>query len=119
MRNMIYAFLLLGLITNLDARPIAYVNSTNEIDFDTVYPQQLEKKIILHNNGDEVLRILSLKASCGCTVLSAHQDTILPNESQEISVKYNLMRTSGSKMFHLYINTNDTLHSKLDIITKL
>lgn len=119
MKNILCAFFLFSLMLNLDAKPIAFVNSTNEIDFDTVYPQKIKKKILLCNKGDEVLKVLSLEASCGCTVLSASQDSILPNESQEILVKYNLQRTSGRKIFHLYINTNDSIHPKLDITTKM
>ncbi|OGU58426.1 MAG: hypothetical protein A2X64_06840 [Ignavibacteria bacterium GWF2_33_9] len=118
-KNIIIALLLFAFLMNLDARTIAYVNSTNEIDFDTVYPQRIEKKIFLINKGDEVLKISSLSASCGCTILSALQDSILPNDSQEILVKYNLQRTSGRKIFHLYINTNDSIHPKLDITTKM
>jgi hypothetical protein len=58
------------------------------------------------NTGKSPLLITNVKSSCGCTVPSYPKEQIMPGQSGEISVKYNMGVGRFSKSITVFTNGN-------------
>lgn len=58
------------------------------------------------NTGKTPLLISNVKSSCGCTVPSYPKEQIMPGQSGEISVKYNMSPGRFSKSITVFSNAN-------------
>lgn len=79
-----------------------------EFDFGTVE----QGEIVLHdytitNNGDDVLVINRVRASCGCTAAKPDKNELKPGESTTIHVEFNSRNRKGRQKKYIYIYTND------------
>ena len=57
------------------------------------------------NNGDQAVRILEAKGSCGCTVVDYNKDEILPGESATIAANF---KSSKVGMFKKTVRVKTT-----------
>ncbi len=78
-------------------------------DFGTV----TQGEMVLHdyiivNNGDDVLKITRVRASCGCTAAKPEKEELAPGESIKIHVEFNSRGRRGSQRKTIYIYSNDT-----------
>jgi hypothetical protein len=56
------------------------------------------------NTGNEPLKLVNVKSSCGCTVPTYPKEDIMPGESGEITVKYNMRPGRFSKSITITTN---------------
>lgn len=61
----------------------------------------------VYNNGNAVLRLLEVKAACGCTSEEWTRDPILPGDSGYIKVYYDPNNRPGYFKKALYVESND------------
>ncbi|MBN1300369.1 MAG: DUF1573 domain-containing protein [Melioribacteraceae bacterium] len=64
-----------------------------------------EFKIV--NTGGDTLKILNVKASCGCTAAKPDNDLLLPGETTSIKVSFNSTRRYGQQRKYVYVFSND------------
>lgn len=73
---------------------------------------------ILTNNGGSELKILDVKASCGCTAVEPDKKTLAPGESTKLKVTFNSSGRRGTQTKHVTVKTNDPSKSKLILTIK-
>ena len=116
------------------------------ISLSTAFPQLLEPKVgiqqlehdfgninqgdivnhsfLISNNGGDLLKILDVRASCGCTAASPDKKELKPGESTNISVTFNSKGRKGPQTKIVTVTTNDpekpsiSLSIKCNIIVK-
>jgi uncharacterized cupredoxin-like copper-binding protein len=62
---------------------------------------------VLTNNGGDVLKILDVKASCGCTAANPDKNELKPGESTQIKVSFNTKGRKGPQTKTITVKTND------------
>ncbi|MFO7444993.1 MAG: DUF1573 domain-containing protein [Ignavibacteriaceae bacterium] len=62
---------------------------------------------IIKNDGNDVLTIKNVRASCGCTAAQPSKNELKPGESTEVQVSFNSEGRSGKQAKTVYIETND------------
>jgi hypothetical protein len=67
------------------------------------------------NSGNSPLEILSLKASCGCTVLDQGTQQIAPNKSGNITGKFFSRQYKGKLVRTVSLTTNDPENSEVTL----
>jgi uncharacterized cupredoxin-like copper-binding protein len=95
----------------------------------TVFPQLLDPKVgiqqlqhdfgninqgdvvthtfVISNNGGDILKILDVKASCGCTAAKPEMNELKPGESTNIVVSFNSKGRKGPQTKTITVTTND------------
>ncbi len=97
--------LLLGLSVVAMATPVLTVEDP-DYDFGTVGLGYMVKHMfILQNTGDEVLNIVYVRASCGCTTTDLPTTALAPGESVPLEVLV-LADHGTTKNVSIYIHTN-------------
>lgn len=77
-------------------------------DFGSVHNlKTIKYKFVIENIGDEVLEILNISVSCGCTVAEIKNKNILPGKKTDIKAKLDLSRWEGAQEKEITIETND------------
>ena len=62
---------------------------------------------VISNNGGDLLKILDVRASCGCTAASPEKKELKPGESTNISVSFNSKGRKGPQTKTVTVTTND------------
>jgi uncharacterized cupredoxin-like copper-binding protein len=62
---------------------------------------------VISNNGGDILKILDVKASCGCTAASPEKKELKPGESTNIVVSFNSKGRKGPQTKTVTVTTND------------
>jgi hypothetical protein len=75
-------------------------------------------KFKFKNKGAGILKISEVTKTCGCTVFTLEKKEYAPGEEGTIDVAYNADRTSGSRIRHLYVLSNDTDNPKVELTIK-
>lgn len=77
-------------------------------DFGEVWTNKtLEHAFTLTNIGDEVLKIMQVKPSCGCTVAGTYPKEIKPGESGKFPFRLNSAKLRGRFSKTISVKTND------------
>lgn len=71
---------------------------------------------VVSNKGEALLKILDVKASCGCTAVAPEKKELKPGESTNVVVKFNSTGREGKQTKTVTITSNDPQNSK-SIIT--
>ncbi len=88
------------------AAKLIFEESTH--DFGTLGQRQKVKHIFkFRNDGDALLVIDNVKASCGCTGTLLSQSEIPPGEAGEIEVTFKSQMSSGKKKKSIDVSSND------------
>ena len=66
-----------------------------------------EHNFMIMNNTEETLRITKVHTSCGCTASEVEKDTLLPQESTQIKVKFDSKGYVGEIKQYAYVHTDD------------
>lgn len=66
------------------------------------------------NSGGDVLKILNVRGSCGCTAAQPEKNELQPGESTKIKVTFNSDGRYGSQTKYVYVSTNDPKNSRLN-----
>lgn len=103
----------LFLIGMTSAQPKAVLDRLS-YDYGTIFQDSVvTKSFILTNEGNESLKILEVKASCGCTAVVAGKQELNPGESTDIKVSFNSKGKSGKQNKTITIKTNDPINSTI------
>lgn len=70
------------------------------------------------NVGDELLEIIKVDKSCGCTPYTLEKKKYAPGESGTLKVKYSASKRPGSTKKHLYVRSNDKVQPKIALTVK-
>lgn len=62
---------------------------------------------VISNNGGDLLKILDVKASCGCTAANPEKKELKPGESTNIVVSFNSKGRKGPQTKTVTVTTND------------
>jgi hypothetical protein len=103
------SFWLLGLyISTAIAAPQIKMNSPLIYDFGTVNQNEIvEHTFEFRNTGDDTLKILHVKSSCGCTAAMVSQENLAPNETGHLKATFNTKNRSGTQQKSILIESND------------
>lgn len=86
----------------------ALVCEVPEYDFGKVPDSEvITHAFTLHNDGDQLVNILGVSASCGCTTSSATTNSLEAGSSTEIVARVSLRGRSGIQRFPLRVRTDD------------
>ncbi len=67
----------------------------------------LKFSFTIENRGDAALKIVKVRASCGCTAAEPEKKVLQPGDSTKIMVTFNSSHRSGLQRKHVYIYSND------------
>lgn len=70
---------------------------------------------VISNNGDDLLKILDIKAGCGCTVAKLDKNELKPGESTRIKVDFNSTGRIGNQKKEVVIVSNDNTNPNLTL----
>jgi hypothetical protein len=94
-------------------------------DLGTVYTGQTKKiQFKIENTGGEVLQILGVSPSCGCTTAKMPKSSLKPGESDILELQFNTTGIIGKVEKHVSIQSNDpkasnaTLTFKANVISE-
>lgn len=97
--------------------PKATVNN-KEYDFGNVgQGKNVEHNFVLTNTGGDLLKILNVRATCGCTAAKPETSELKPGESTAIKVVFNSTGRMGPQQKYVYLTTNEQGSS--DIMLKI
>jgi hypothetical protein len=98
------------------AQPRITIVPGSEFDFGRVYKGTKAKhSLLVKNTGTDTLNITDVSAQCGCTATLMSKRAIAPNESADLSITFNTAEYDGKVMKHVYVSSNDTSASDLEI----
>lgn len=100
------------------------VEQEYQLSTDTVYfksinlKDTLNKTIFFKNNSDKIIKLLSLKSSCGCTSLKLSDSLAKPNDSIAIQIRYIPLSSadSGKILKYITIRSNAKIPFKTFIL---
>lgn len=108
-----YKFMLIALFFVsfgvLSAQPKLEIIGGDKYDWGKVKPKDspLKTKVIVKNTGNEDLKILNVKPSCGCTAAPIDKNLLKPNETATIDLSFNVGTNPGVNSKTLTITSND------------
>jgi len=77
-------------------------------DFGNINEGEVVKHIyVISNNGGDVLKILDVKASCGCTAANPDKKELKPGESTDLIVSFSSKGRKGPQNKTVTVKTND------------
>ncbi len=80
----------------------------SEVDFGTRRDTEtIKHNFVLRNEGDGILEIKNVRASCGCTTTELEKDRLAPGEEVEIGALTNLRGRQGRNTKRVSVTTND------------
>jgi len=77
--------------------------------------RQLETRFKVKNIGSQLLEIGELKASCGCTKPTISLARLKSGEEAAMTVKVNVPKETGPRIYYIIINSNDKITPKLEV----
>jgi len=122
MRNASSCFLLVLAALALQHAPAAaQVISVDPMSFDFGDMGQQQTRtatVTVKNEGAGLLRILDVKADCGCTVPTLAKDQLGPGESTQIEIQFNSKLFFGTVIKAIKIMSNDPDSPQIDVVIK-
>jgi uncharacterized cupredoxin-like copper-binding protein len=77
-------------------------------DFGNINEGEIVKHTyVISNNGGDLLKILEVKASCGCTAANPDKKELKPGESTNLDVSFNSKGRKGPQNKTVTVTTND------------
>lgn len=87
--------------------PKAVVQQKNH-DFGIIEQgETVSTSFIIVNSGGDLLKILDVKATCGCTAAQPDKNELMPGESTKIEVSFNSKGRRGPQEKQVNVTTND------------
>ena len=78
------------------------------IDLGNVYSGQIKKiRVKIENTGGDVLQILGVSPSCGCTTAKMPKASLKPGESDVLELQFNSTGMFGKVEKHVAVQSND------------
>lgn len=108
-RNIVFIFLV-GLALNLVSAPRLRFEQGNTVDWGKIHKTEnpLSAKVRIFNDGDDTLKILSVKPGCGCTTAPLDKKEIEPKGFATLDITLHLPNHPGQITKSIAIYTNDS-----------
>lgn len=74
---------------------------------DIMQDSVVTKIFVITNEGNDILKITDIKASCGCTAVVAGKKELNPGESTDIKVSFDSKGKLGKQNKTITVSTND------------
>ena len=88
----------------------------DEYNFGTIVQgDKVSHNFEIYNKGNAELRILDVRASCGCTAATPAKTNLLPGDSTELNVVFNSNGKMGTQNKIVYIKSNDPSNAVYNI----
>ncbi len=103
----------------IQAPAAAQVISVDPLSFDFGDMKQQQTKTVnvtVTNEGAGLLRILDVKADCGCTVPTLAKDSLAPGETTQIEIQFDSKKFHGKVIKTVNITSNDPQNTQVDIL---
>ncbi len=105
-----YSFSQSALKPKIVVKPATY-------DFGTIQQDSvITTYFVVSNDGNAVLKINKVGASCGCTAVIAKKDELKPGESTELKVTFDSKDKIGKQSKTIYLETNDPKNPTFNIL---
>ncbi|MFH1414030.1 MAG: DUF1573 domain-containing protein [Candidatus Omnitrophota bacterium] len=78
----------------------------------------VEHNFTIRNDSEETLKIEKVHTSCGCTASEVESNTLLPQESTQIKVKFDSKSYMGEIKQYAYVHTDDPEDSVIKLTIK-
>src|SRR3972149_942850 len=75
--------------------------------------KQTEYDFTITNTGGDLLKIIAVRATCGCTAANPDKSELKPGESTTIKVSFNSSGRLGPQTQFIYIKTNDPANNEI------
>lgn len=108
----LFAFVFASLVF---AQPEAVIHPMAYDFGDIVQDSVVTKIFVITNEGNDVLKITRVWASCGCTAVMPAKNELKLGESTDIKVTFNSEGKSGKQNKTVYIETNDPKNSTIKL----
>lgn len=110
---LVILFLVVSIINGQNQGP-KIVAPEPKYDFGNIIEgQRVSHEFVVKNDGDEVLEIRKINASCGCTAAQPEKDKLAPGESTKIKVHFDSSHRQGKQVKYVYIMTNDKTNPQI------
>lgn len=110
---LVILFLIVSIINGQNQGP-KIVAPEPKYDFGNIIEgQRVSHEFVVKNEGDEVLEIRKINASCGCTAAQPEKDKLAPGESTKIKVHFDSSHRQGKQVKYVYIMTNDRTNPQI------
>lgn len=119
MRSFVVIFLLTGIaiFPQIGSPKVSVQNGVFEFG-DVNQNDLVNHSFVITNTGGDVLQILDVKASCGCTAASPDKKELKPRESTQIKVTFNSKGRKGPQTKTITIKTNDPEQPVITLMIK-
>jgi len=85
-------------------------------DFGEVWSgTKVQHAYVVRNDGDSLLKIISVKPSCGCTVAQDYDRQILPGETGKIPITLDTSRLGTKVTKHVTVKSSDPNSETIDL----
>lgn len=117
MKKLVLLIAFLNIINYVSAQPRISVVDGTKFDFGDVFSgSTVEKKVTIKNTGNDTLKILNVKASCGCTATLLSENLIPPQKTATLNIGFDSKGFDGKVSKTVTINSNDSTNPSLQII---
>ncbi|MBS4036451.1 MAG: DUF1573 domain-containing protein [Ignavibacterium sp.] len=88
-------------------------------DFGDVNQGEIVKaSFLISNSGGDLLEIMDVRASCGCTAAKPEKSQLKPGESTKVDVNFNTKGRRGIQQQRVTVTTNDPANQQLVLTIK-
>ncbi len=77
--------------------------------------KSVDYNFVITNTGGDLLKILDVRATCGCTAAKPEKSELMPGESTQILVTFNSTGRLGAQQKYVYVTTNDTSNREIKL----
>lgn len=107
-------YLALALLINAQVSGPKIGTLEDEFNFgDITEGTKVVHEFVVMNNGDALLEIQKVKASCGCTAAKPEKDKLEPGDTTKIKVTFDSSRRQGMQKKYVYVFSNDKENPQL------
>ena len=87
-----------------------------EYDFGNIEQGKIvDHNFMITNTGGDLLKIMDVRASCGCTAAKPEKSELKPDESTSIMVSFNSTGRLGAQQKYVYVVTNDPANQEIKL----
>lgn len=107
MKFIIFCFILFAATINGLTAPLIEVKNKKTVDFGT-FPANKKQSttFIIKNTGDEALKIIQVRKTCGCSVTKLSRKVILPGQSATLITDIKKNSIAGTFSKSIYVESN-------------
>lgn len=111
MNVIVFTLLFLSTLCYVIAQPKIQLSVDSVLFMGKIAPTVHTVQVTVYNNGNAELEISDISASCGCTFVPLTNKTILPKDSVQIELKFDVSKYTGERASRVDFVSNDPKRS--------